>query len=121
MTNDFNDTKYYLRKKYEMCSECVICEGCPLSTDNNGKALNCREFEKNYPEATIAAVQEYHERKTKKHTYLDDFFNKFPDAPKALDGYPYIKPCFIYSEIKNNNKYACTLCSSNNCWDMKKE
>lgn len=120
MTYDFNDTKYYLQKRGEICNA-ADCGKCPLSKNNNGKKLACDRYEERFPEEAIAAVREWHESKTKKYTYLDDFFDKFPDAPKAIDGYPYIKPCFIYSEIKNNNKYACTLCSSNNCWDMKKE
>ncbi len=124
MTNNFNDTKYYLRKRGEMCNA-VDCDQCPLSEINNGKKLGCDQYEERFPEEAIAKVKAWHEKKYKKYTYRDDFFSKFPNAKRDTEGNPMdsvtsetIPACSLYPEIKDK----CTECSDCEiCWDMKKE
>ena len=49
-------------------------------------------------------------------TLLEDFYEKFPDAPRGSDGYPRTCAEYIYGENKNS------LCGDESdcrkCWDM---
>ncbi len=119
MTYDFNDTKYYLKKRGEICNA-ADCGKCPLSKNNNGKKLACDRYEERFPEEAIAAVREWHESKTKKQqTYLNDFLSKFPNAVKDKNGYPRaICACNIYPEIFGRAE-KCGDCGV--CWDMEME
>ncbi len=117
--NNYNNTKVYLRKKYEMCNF-TNCFECPLSENNNGKSLACYLYDSKYPEEAIAAVREWHESSEKKFTYKDDFFGKFPNAAKTSDGYPKdLIACVFYPQIRD--KYNGDCSDHNKCWDMEKE
>lgn len=113
MTN-YNDTRVYLSKRAEMCIQFSDCSGCPLA--NNKYNLDCNMYEKDYPDEAIADVKAWY---TNSSTYKDDFFDKFPNAPKTSDGYPLMNPCLIYPEIKRC-KNDCDLKNSNDCWNIKK-
>ena len=119
MTNDYNNTAYYLKKRGEMCNA-ADCGKCPLSMNNNGKMLACDRYEERFPEEAIAAVKEWYEKEEKKFTYKDDFFGKFPNAAKTSDGYPKdLIACVFYPQIRDKYNGDCSNCMK--CWDMEKE
>ena len=39
-----------IRNKKRMCASCNNCEGCPISSDNNGANITCNPFMMNYPQ-----------------------------------------------------------------------
>ena len=124
MPENYNNTVYYLKKRGEICSA-THCDKCPLADNNNGTGLACEQYEKKFPEKAIAAVREWHEKETKKFTYKDDFFNKFPRARQDTEGFPMdratskiIPACSIYPEILNK-VVECSDCAD--CWNMEKK
>ena len=116
MTDNYNNTAYYLRKRGEMCS-ITDCDECPLSENNNGKSLNCNLYEQRHPAEAVVAVREWY-RGEAKVTYRDDFLDKYPKATKKANGYPAgVFACTLYPEITDR----ITDCSSDckQCWDME--
>lgn len=120
MENDYNNTRYYLKKRGEMCIT-ISCDKCPLSKNNNKASLVCDAYERNYPVDAIAAVKEWYEKEEKKFTYKDDFFSKFPDALTGISGHPLVKACNIYPEIKNIGEGTCIFKDCGDCWNMEME
>lgn len=114
----------YFREKARMTepnaySVCQIhCEDCPLSTCNNGKDIYCREFEIFYPKKAIAIVQKWsaaHPRRT----ILQDFLEKYPDAPLTDEGYPELCPHHLGYEEETCVEVLNQKCKE--CWNRPLE
>lgn len=88
---DCNITKNYFSEKARMSKTTksgtckVVCEKCPLSSDNNGVGECCTDFEMLYPEQAIEAVQRWSDEHPPK-TYLTEFLKHFPNAPLHVTG-----------------------------------
>lgn len=65
----------------------VVCEKCPLSSDNNGVGECCTDFEMLYPEKAIAIVQKWSNEHPQK-TYLSEFLKNYPNAWLNEKGIP---------------------------------
>lgn len=91
-------------------NRCTIeCTNCPISTQNNGTGLYCHEFEIQYPEKAIKIVQKWVEEHSRK-TILQDFLEKYPNAPHRPDGTPIACPFYM--------GYAmCSFCNTGKCFD----
>ena len=68
-------------------------------------------------------VDEIVDKWVKEHpvkTYMQDFFEKFPNAPQEKDGEP--KTCIhnIYDNVVISNK-ECYSCSCSMCWNTEME
>ncbi len=85
-----------------MCKEYVNCIGCPIKS---GKFCGIHRFPDNADEIVDKWVQEHPVK-----TYAMDFFEKFPNAPRDIDGSP--KACRedIYGDGKYCSSDACTEC-----------
>lgn len=106
---DCNKTIDYLKELERMCSsyedECV---GCPLHECCIGDA-----WVKN-PKQAIEIVQKWSDEHPPK-TYMEDFFEKFPSAPKfQMGGHPkacreavYGGECPMNEGNKDNNCFKC--------------
>lgn len=97
---------------------CLIdCRGCPLFFDNNGRKMDCRKFEVIYPEEAIAIVQKWADEHPPK-TIMQDFFEKYPNAPKHDDGTPRL--CAKYLGYESLN---CALGDDEcvKCWNQPME
>ena len=81
-----------------MCKSCKKnCNDCPLDSKCNGCIISL-------PDNADEIVDKWIEEHPVK-TYLQDFFEKFPNAPKGEKGTPKICPHEIYPEIDAN--YSC--------------
>lgn len=114
---DCSKTENYLKEKVRMTKfedgSCGIkCADCPLSSSNNEKELFCDNFQLLYPKEAIAIVQKWSDEHTIK-TYKDDFFEKYPNATKCLDGVP---------NFCRDNLYGLnTRCSDKTCFECWNE
>ena len=92
-----------------------ICEGCPLynEIDNVCLMLALERLPNNADEIVDKWVEEHPIK-----TYLQDFFEKFPNAPKEEKGTPKICPHQIYPEIDANYR-CCENCLK--CWNREME
>lgn len=109
------DAVTYLREKGRMvkiidgegCG--IICSDCPLSQDNNCSEMTCIEFESKYPQQAIGIVKAWSKNHPRK-TYMQDFFEKFPNAKKYDDGT--LRDCRnnIYGNAKDCSGRYCDVC-----------
>lgn len=113
MKIDCSKTENYLREKARMTKNCDDClEKCPFSCANNGEEIGCEEFQYKFPKTAVEIVQKWSDEHQQK-TYKEDFFEKFPNAPKYESGYPYpmVNPKYIYGDIFENTA------GITDCWD----
>ena len=93
-----------------MCKN-MVCKDCPLSGSD---AADCWMFTlpDSYPDEDIDAIVDKWVSEHPVKTYMQDFFEKFPNARKEDSGEPI--PCIgeIYPECYHNK-----LCSVENCFD----
>lgn len=102
----------------------IACEDCPLSEDNNGRRVNCRDLEDFYTEQAILIVQKWstaHPRKT----ILQDFLEKYQDAPLDNVGVPkYVCPFYLgYGEntCKAISDEECGVCWNRPLEEVRKD
>lgn len=90
---DCNITKNYFSEKARMSKTTksgtckVVCEKCPLSSDNNGVGECYTDFEMLYPEKAIAIVQKWSDEHPQK-TFVTEFLKNYPCAVVNGDGIP---------------------------------
>lgn len=78
----------YFKTRNRMINKCIIdCQDCPLSDLNNGTNFGCAQLEIISPEKAIEIVYNWGKEHPIK-TMMQDFFEKFPNAPKGEDGTP---------------------------------
>lgn len=111
------DAVKYFKEKARMtknCSRGYCINNCPLGRRKNSLGILCYNFELIKPDEAVKIVEEWakaHPQKTRKQ----DFFEKYPNAPKDDEGYPK-KACCIhlgYCEICKYEKSECCY----DCWD----
>lgn len=102
----------YVKTFGRMCNSYgMTCVGC-LVFSINGCDRDCRKALINCPAEVIAVVEKWGKEhpEPRRKTYAEDFFEKFPNAPKNSRG----QPCFcrdrIYAEIDCGDR-PC-----NECW-----
>lgn len=94
-----------------MCrSQCSCCNDCPLFIDSVALCDPC-DFPDNVEEVIDKWVAEHPVK-----TYAMDFFEKFPNAPRTLDGIPKICWRHIYGDGKYCDSAACM-----DCWNKEME
>lgn len=95
-----------------MCKSYEECSNCPLGDTCRGD--NVAALPDNADEIVDKWVEEHPVK-----TYMQDFFEKFPNAPKDRNGAPMACPRSIYSEIENR----CYEVDCLECWkrEMKEE
>ena len=104
-----------------MC-ENMTCKDCPLS---GGTVDDCWVYTlpDSYPDENIDAIVDKWVEEHPVKTYMQDFFEKFPNAPKGKVGEPRVCPQEIYPGIDVD----CTYCrypeDCLKCWnqEMKEE
>ena len=90
------------------CCE-LHCSECPLHLENNGTGYTCNILEILHPQRAIAIVRQWAQEHPAK-TYAEDFFEKFPDAPKTSSGTPQALRCEIYEFESSTCEYDCEVC-----------
>lgn len=106
------DAKEFLTTYSKECRSHDDCSGCPF--ERNG---GCQiEFVADGGEC-IDRVIAIAEKLNHKKTYADDFFEKFPNAPRFSDGTPYACKRGIYDSKLSGWCGVCPTSSCSNCWD----
>jgi hypothetical protein len=78
--------------------ECsILCSDCPFAADNNGSGLHCTQLEMQQPRLAVEIAIRW--EREHKHTYLDEFFNWFPEAFKTV----------LDVKIRNNELCRCNF------------
>lgn len=88
---DCTKAENFLRERFRMCDS-NACRDCGLSSDNNGKNLGCGVICAKHPQEAISIVQKWSDKHPHK-TMLDDFKEKYPNAPINKYGVPMTCPC----------------------------
>lgn len=90
---DCSITANYLKEKGRMTNNCIIdCwDKCPLSCKNNDLKEPCRTFECLSFDKAIEIVQKWSDEHPQK-TILEDFMEKYPNAPLLKNGEPEMCP-----------------------------
>lgn len=102
----------YLREKNRMTNKCQIeCRNCPLSSKNS-IVVGCSTLEHEFPEDCVQIVEKWAKEHPLK-TYAQDFFEKFPNAPRDRKGLPILCKKKIYGGECSSK---CT-----NCWNLQME
>ena len=70
-----------------------------------------------FPEAWMPLPEPY---KKKRKTYLEDFLEKYPDAPKDICGSPKMCPEDLYQNADCDEEY-CDRIGCEKCWNREME
>lgn len=90
----------------------MSCSACPLGKKNNGTKCECHQLERLNPERAIEIVEGWAKDHPLK-TYAQDFFEKFPNAPKDVRGKPLTCRWNIYGgSCRPEYGHNCAV-----CWD----
>lgn len=112
---DCNKTINFMKERRRMCDEVKLCMNCPLEcTEFCDKAIYSSNFKLEEVQRSIEIVQKWSDEHPQK-TYADDFFEKFPNAPKfQMGGHPkacreavYGGECPMNEGNKDNNCFNC--------------
>lgn len=119
---DCKITENYLKEKARMVKVdkdglCTDCQNCPLNRRLNGADKYCGQLELLYPEKAIAIVQKWSDEHPQK-TYKDDFFEKFPNAPKDANKTPKTCRANIYNISCSRSRIECSSrIGCDKCWN----
>lgn len=100
------------------------CFGCPLySLEREAERRareaeiknNCRGLLHMNTDEVDRIVTEWCEEHPQK-TYMQDFFEKFPNAPKIRDGLPEPSTCSIYGDLPEFEKHCDCDVDCVGCW-----
>lgn len=102
-----NEAVKFIKNYNSMC-KASDCDTCPLSSDNNGTGMACHIFIKAYPEQAVKIIEAWVKEHLPK-TYLQDFLEKYPNAPMENDNVPCACRTHLYPGEAN-----CGFCDE--CW-----
>lgn len=87
-----------------MCNANESCKTCLIKAEMKKLyILECQGYIRRYPTEASDIIDKWcadHPQKT----YSDDFFSKFPNAPKEDDGSPFLCRDYIYGIFYHDNK-----------------
>lgn len=89
------------------------CNGCPFQNEIDGGCLITMLAYDCFPDNADEII----DKQMLEHpikTYMQDFFEKFPDAPTKENGAPKICPRYIYPGLTND---CCGNCLE--CWSVE--
>ena len=105
------DAVKYFKEKARMSQNCNIgCDNCLLGVASDLLDVACVDFEQLKPDEAEKIVEEWakaHPQKTRKQ----DFFEKYPNAPRSSNGYP----TFCCKEVGYCKE--CIVGKCHKCWD----
>ena len=108
------DAVKYLKERSRMCKNHTCCSSCPLDEE----ARDCRNTEKINPEEAVEIVEKWSAENPPK-TILQDFLEKYPNAPLKNNSCPSFCPSILgYKFIKCSLEY-CMTCKE--CWNRPLE
>lgn len=99
------DAVEFLKERIRMCKSYKdSCAGCNLYNFFQESNIHCIELLECCPEESVNLVQQWSQSHPQK-TMMQDFFEKFPNAPKDDFGTPYLCPEDIGYEEKNVRRW----------------
>lgn len=110
MRIDCSKTVNFIPEKERMCGNFDDCSGCPLNSTNNSVGAGCEILVTFHSDKAVEIVQKWSDEHQQK-TYAEDFFEKFPNAPKRGDG----KPTACWGDVYGHS--GCNVQSTcKDCW-----
>lgn len=117
------DAKRFLEEWQRMCNAHLECNGCPTHWDGlNNHCLSARVVSMWDIDDLIAKVEQWAEEHPRK-TRLDDFKEKYPNAPLNTSGIPALTPWNL-GYCGDTPCYACGKAKDKPlawCWDQEVE
>jgi hypothetical protein len=102
------DAVKYLKERNRMCDTFGLsCSGCPLGNS----VEDCDDLQRERPEKAVAIVEKWSKEHPQK-TMLQDFLEKYPNAPKECTGEPHICPSHLGYEEYMDCEENCLDCWS---------
>ena len=111
------DAVEFLKNKKIMC-KAIACSSCKLSYFNNGSGQSCTIFIEDNPIKAVEEVEKWSKSHPRK-TILDDFREKYPNAPLDEEGrLPNICPTDLGFEKHKEcaNSFGGEACRE--CWSI---
>lgn len=110
-----------MKIKKRMCEDDIgDCIDCPLSDCNNATKETCDNFMMLYPEGAEKILTKWAEEHPQK-TILQDFLEKYPNAPLKEDGIPqYVCPYQLGYDKSDDCIYEDVTCCKK-CWNRPLE
>ena len=112
------DAVKFIKEKLRMCKGYKMCNECDLCYLKTKVDMDCDTYIEEYPEQAVAIVEKWSQEHPQK-TMLQDFLEKYPDAPLDKNGTPCVCPDELgYCEGKycKPNELDCVK-----CWDRPLE
>lgn len=98
------DAVKFIKEKVRMCNIQDMCSDCPIGSIKGGHHVSCLGWIYDYPEQAVELVEKWSAEHPRK-TMMQDFFEKFPNAPRSdTDGTP-----------QNVCPYDCGYTKDENC------
>ena len=103
------DAIKFIREKYRMCHYQDGCLHCSIYQSKGSKL--CADWVAANPEQAIKIVEQWSQTHPQK-TMMQDFFEKFPNAPKDSFGNPMVCPQDLgYGDFCcDDTNHNCTMC-----------
>lgn len=109
------ETVEFLKERRRMCLNYDGCKGCPCEKSD---PVSCSPSTSEI-EILVNIVEQWLQDHPQK-TMMQDFFEKFPNAPKSEVGTPRMCPCDCGYE-KVSNCPNGEMCNSLKCWSRPLE
>jgi hypothetical protein len=101
------DAVKYLKERSRMCKSFEDCSNCPFR--RSGKTDFCSRLVGDGFEQAVAIVEKWSKEHPQK-TMLQDFLEKYPNAPREGSGEPHICPSHLGYEEYDDCEYSCIEC-----------
>lgn len=111
------DAVKYVKEQYRMCHSEYGCEHCPLNDSKPEFPGDCASWRYKNAEKAVELVEKWSAEHPRK-TMMQDFFEKFPKAPKNREGAPCDCPYYCgycrdtCCEDDDGNEMTCLECWS---------
>lgn len=107
------DAVEFIKERRRMCLSYEDCIGCPFE---DGKPISC-EIQSKTARQLVEIVEQWSQDHPQK-TMMQDFFEKFPNAPKDDFG----APCLCPADVGYKEKSCeATDCNCLECWNRPLE
>ena len=112
--------KEAMKIKKRMCQG-ITCFECPLNEPSSDKECACGEYILEFPEEAEEILIKWAEEHPQK-TILQDFLEKYPNAPLKKDGTPqYVCPYQLGYDKSDDCIYEDTYTCCKKCWNRPLE
>ena len=113
MKKDCSKTVNFIPEKERMCGSFDDCSDCPLNSTKNSVGAGCEIVVTSHIDKAVEIVQKWSDEHQPK-TYEEDFFEKFPGAPRVGSGVP----AACWGSVYGNGRCRCDEQNTcKDCWN----